>query len=120
VRRDAAARRACAARLAAAPTGSRLLRAADGGGRRALAGGPVPGDAAVHLYRTFLVRSGALVWDNFYPFHLVDVAGLLGVCGVGAVVARRARADVITRRLFSCADMLYVELVLAGAGIRVG
>jgi len=85
-----------------------------------LAFGPVPGDAAVHLYRTFLVRSGALVWDNFYPFHLVDVAGLLGVCGVGAVVARRARADVITRRWFSCADMLYVELVLAGAGIRVG
>src|SRR5262245_65758658 len=28
--------------------------------------GPAPGDAAVHLYRTFLVRSGALVWDNFW------------------------------------------------------
>jgi hypothetical protein len=31
-----------------------------------LAFGPAPGDAAVHLYRTFLVRSGALVWDNFW------------------------------------------------------
>jgi hypothetical protein len=28
--------------------------------------GPAPGDAAVHLYRTFLVRHGALVWDNFW------------------------------------------------------
>jgi hypothetical protein len=31
-----------------------------------LAFGPAPGDAAVHLYRTFLVRSGAFVWDNFW------------------------------------------------------
>jgi hypothetical protein len=31
-----------------------------------LALGPAPGDAPVHLYRTFLVRSGALVWDNFW------------------------------------------------------
>jgi hypothetical protein len=31
-----------------------------------LAFGPAPGDAAVHLYRTFLVRSGTLVWDNFW------------------------------------------------------
>jgi hypothetical protein len=28
--------------------------------------GPAPGDAAVHIYRTFLVRHGALVWDNFW------------------------------------------------------
>ncbi|HZT86046.1 MAG TPA: hypothetical protein VE984_11635 [Gaiellaceae bacterium] len=28
--------------------------------------GPAPGDAPVHLYRTFLVRDGALVWDNFW------------------------------------------------------
>jgi hypothetical protein len=28
--------------------------------------GPAPGDAPVHLYRTFLVREGALVWDNFW------------------------------------------------------
>ncbi len=27
--------------------------------------GPAPGDAAVHLYRTFLVRHGIFVWDNF-------------------------------------------------------
>jgi hypothetical protein len=31
-----------------------------------LAVGPAPGDAPVHLYRTFLVRSGTLVWDNFW------------------------------------------------------
>jgi hypothetical protein len=31
-----------------------------------LAVGPAPGDAPVHLYRTFLVRDGALVWDNFW------------------------------------------------------
>jgi hypothetical protein len=27
--------------------------------------GPGPGDAGVHLYRTWLVRHGILVWDNF-------------------------------------------------------
>jgi hypothetical protein len=27
--------------------------------------GPAPGDAAVHLYRTYLVRHGIFVWDNF-------------------------------------------------------
>ncbi|MDX6481635.1 MAG: hypothetical protein QOG85_2145 [Gaiellaceae bacterium] len=27
--------------------------------------GPEPGDAAVHLYRTYLVRHGILVWDNY-------------------------------------------------------
>ncbi len=31
-----------------------------------LALGPAPGDAPVHLYRTFLVRDGALIWDNFW------------------------------------------------------
>src|SRR3954468_6069174 len=31
-----------------------------------LAVGPAPGGAPVHLYRTFLVRDGALVWDNFW------------------------------------------------------
>ena len=31
-----------------------------------LAVGPAPGDAPVHLYRTLLVRDGALVWDNFW------------------------------------------------------
>ncbi len=28
--------------------------------------GPAPGDAPAHLYRTLLVRHGALVWDNFW------------------------------------------------------
>lgn len=27
--------------------------------------GPGPGDAGVHLYRTYLVRHGIFVWDNF-------------------------------------------------------
>jgi hypothetical protein len=31
-----------------------------------LAVGPAPGDAPAHLYRTLLVRDGALVWDNFW------------------------------------------------------
>src|SRR5207302_9214870 len=31
-----------------------------------LAVGPAPGDAPVHLYRTFLVHDGALIWDNFW------------------------------------------------------
>jgi hypothetical protein len=28
--------------------------------------GPAPGDAPVHLYRTFLVRDNTLIWDNFW------------------------------------------------------
>ncbi len=31
-----------------------------------LAFGPAPGDAEVHLYRTFLVQHGTFVWDNFW------------------------------------------------------
>jgi hypothetical protein len=34
-------------------------------GALVVAVGPAPGDAAVHLYRTFLVRHGIFVWDNF-------------------------------------------------------
>src|SRR5262245_47749504 len=28
--------------------------------------GPAPGDAPAHLYRTFLVERGDLVWDNLW------------------------------------------------------
>src|SRR5438105_7637292 len=28
--------------------------------------GPVPGDAPAHLYRTFLVDHGAVLWDNLW------------------------------------------------------
>jgi hypothetical protein len=28
--------------------------------------GPAPGDAPVHLYRTFLVEHGSLIWDNLW------------------------------------------------------
>jgi hypothetical protein len=29
-------------------------------------GGPVPGDAPAHLYRTLLVHQGAVIWDNLW------------------------------------------------------
>jgi hypothetical protein len=37
--------------------------------------GPAPGDAEVHLYRTFLVRHGAVVWDNFWYEGYYPLAG---------------------------------------------
>ena len=37
--------------------------------------GPAPGDAAVHLYRTFLVQHGALLWDNFWYDGHYPLAG---------------------------------------------
>ena len=40
-----------------------------------LAFGPAPGDAAVHLYRTFLVRDGALLWDNYWYSGHYPLAG---------------------------------------------
>lgn len=62
--------------------------------------GPAPGDAAVHLYRTHLVRIGVLVWDNFsyagsYPlasyslFYYLPAAlvGNLALVFVSAVVS---------------------------------
>ena len=64
--------------------------------------GPAPGDAPVHLYRTFLVRDGALVWDNFWyagtyplasysllyylPAALVGNLPLVFVAAVGSTV----------------------------------
>jgi hypothetical protein len=39
-----------------------------------LAIGPAPGDEAVHLYRTHLVRIGALVWDNFWYAGMYPLA----------------------------------------------
>jgi hypothetical protein len=40
-----------------------------------IAFGPTPGDAAVHLYRTFLVRHGDLVWDNYWYQGHYPLAG---------------------------------------------
>jgi hypothetical protein len=37
--------------------------------------GPAPGDAAVHLYRTFLVQHGALLWDNYWYSGHYPLAG---------------------------------------------
>ena len=75
-----------------------------------LAFGPAPGDAAVHLYRTFLVQHGVLLWDNFwyagqYPlasYSLVyylpaDILGNLPLV-VGAAVASSILFASITRR----------------------
>ncbi len=53
-----------------------------------LAFGPAPGDAAAHLYRTFLVRHGALVWDNLwfagqYPLASYSLLYYLPAAAVG-------------------------------------
>jgi hypothetical protein len=50
--------------------------------------GPAPGDAAVHLYRTFLVRHGIFVWDNFsyggwYPLTSYSLLYYLPTAVVG-------------------------------------
>lgn len=36
--------------------------------------GPPPGDAPAHLYRTFLVRDGAGIWDNFWYAGMYPLA----------------------------------------------
>lgn len=51
-----------------------------------IAVGPPPEDAPVHLYRTFLVRQGAVVWDNlWYSGHYPLSYGIL-FPGIAAVV----------------------------------
>lgn len=50
--------------------------------------GPAPGDAAVHLYRTYLVRHGIFVWDNFsyagwYPLTSYSLLYYLPTAVVG-------------------------------------
>jgi hypothetical protein len=50
--------------------------------------GPAPGDAAVHLYRTWLVRHGIFVWDNFsyggwYPLTSYSLLYYLPTAVVG-------------------------------------
>src|SRR5262249_20334068 len=70
-----------------------------------LAFGPAPGDAAVHLYRTFLVRSGALVWDNFwyegsYPLASYSLLYYFPAAAVGNVALVLA-ASVASTVLFA-------------------
>lgn len=53
-----------------------------------LVGGPAPGDAPAHLYRTLLVRHGVLLWDNFwyagqYPLASYSVLYYLPAAAVG-------------------------------------
>ena len=50
--------------------------------------GPAPGDAAVHYYRTWLVRHGILLWDNFsyagwYPLTSYSLLYYLPTAVVG-------------------------------------
>jgi hypothetical protein len=77
-----------AAQLRRAPSPVALTAAA---AALILALGPAPGDAAVHLYRTFLVRSGALVWDNYwygghYPLASYSLLYYLPAALVGNLV----------------------------------
>jgi len=66
-----------------------------------LAFGPAPGDAAVHLYRTFLVRHGDLVWDNYwyaghYPLASYSLLYYLPAAVVGNLPLVLAAAVVST------------------------
>jgi hypothetical protein len=70
-----------------------------------LAVGPAPGDAPVHLYRTFLVRDGALIWDNFwyagtYPLASYSLLYYLPAALVGNLPLVFASA-VVSTMLFS-------------------
>jgi hypothetical protein len=67
--------------------------------------GPAPGDAPAHLYRTLLVRHGALVWDNFwyagtYPLASYSLLYYLPAAVVGNVPLVFAAA-VVSTMLFS-------------------
>ncbi len=67
--------------------------------------GPAPGDAAVHLYRTFLVRHGALLWDNFwyaghYPLASYSLLYYLPAAMVGNLPLVIA-ASVVSTLLFA-------------------
>jgi hypothetical protein len=67
--------------------------------------GPAPGDAAVHLYRTFLVRHGALLWDNFwyaghYPLASYSLLYYLPAAVVGNLPLVIA-ASVVSTLLFA-------------------
>jgi hypothetical protein len=74
-----------------------------------LAVGPAPGDAPVHLYRTFLVRDGALIWDNFwyagtYPLASYSLLYYLPAALVGNLPLVFAAA-VVSTVLFSSIAM---------------
>jgi hypothetical protein len=96
--------------------------------------GPAPGDAPAHLYRTLLVRDGALVWDNFwyagnYPLASYSLLYYLPAALVGNLPLVFAAA-VVSTMLFSSlalrqwgADALWpsrVFGVLAAAPIFTG
>lgn len=71
--------------------------------------GPAPGDAPVHLYRTFLVRDGALIWDNFwyagtYPLASYSLLYYLPAALVGNLPLVFAAA-VVSTVLFSSIAM---------------
>jgi hypothetical protein len=67
--------------------------------------GPAPGDAPAHLYRTLLVRHGALVWDNFwyagnYPLASYSLLYYLPAALVGNLPLVVAAA-IVSTMLFS-------------------
>ena len=67
--------------------------------------GPAPGDAAVHLYRTYLVRHGIFVWDNYsyggwYPLASYSLLYYLPTALVGNLPLVFAAA-VVSTMLFS-------------------
>jgi hypothetical protein len=70
-----------------------------------LAVGPAPGDAPAHLYRTLLVRHGALLWDNFwfsgqYPLASYSLLYYLPAAVVGNLPLVVAAA-IVSTALFS-------------------
>jgi hypothetical protein len=70
-----------------------------------LAFGPPPGDAPAHLYRTLLVRHGALIWDNYwyagaYPLGSYSLLYYLPAAVFGNVPLVFA-ATIVTTLLFS-------------------
>jgi hypothetical protein len=67
--------------------------------------GPPAGDAAAHLYRAFLVREGALVWDNLwygghYPLLSYSVLYYFPAAALGSVTVAVA-ASVAAAWLFA-------------------
>jgi hypothetical protein len=70
-----------------------------------LLGGPAPGDAPAHLYRTLLVRQGVFVWDNLwyagqYPLASYSVLYYLPAALVGNLALVFA-ATLVSTALFA-------------------
>ena len=95
--------------------------------------GPPPADAPVHLYRTLLLRQGAVVWDNLwysghYPVSygilfpvLTSVVGQLTLVILGAVISASLFAALCLRQFGDAARWpARVFGVLAAAPLFTG